>query len=281
MPAPQACAASRQNATSPRPMPWAAIASAIARELVERGPEAATAAGGVLEHERGGRVSASRRRAQAPGQREHRARCPTTSRATPTSTPVPRCDPIWTLTNRAPNAGAPASSRREHRRPSDRRSSRPDPGRLTRYDAWIAIGRMSSVGRRGRETSRAARDGSRRRRQAVGLSAKIWSALAPIAMRRSIALTMPGASGRCAPSRRPSGSIRRSAPPAVALVVPGRVPAADDRLDHAEVAVPSRVEDRDLLGLRVHEDEELVPRAPPSPRAASSSNIGSIAKRLP
>ena len=46
-----------------------------------------------------------------------------------------------------------------------------------------------------------------RRCQAVGLSPKIWSAVAPISWARSTALTIPPPRGRWAPSRRPSGSI--------------------------------------------------------------------------
>jgi hypothetical protein len=50
--------------------------------------------------------------------------------------------------------------------------------------------------------------GAARRFQAVGLSPKIWSAVAPISAARSAALTIPLPSGRWAPRRRPSGSIR-------------------------------------------------------------------------
>ena len=51
--------------------------------------------------------------------------------------------------------------------------------------------------------------GRGRRRHEVGLSLKTWSADAPISAARSAALTMPCPSGRCAPSRRPFGSIGR------------------------------------------------------------------------
>ena len=50
--------------------------------------------------------------------------------------------------------------------------------------------------------------GSVRRRQDVGLSAKTWRARAPMTRARSTALTIPSPSGRCAPSRRPSGRDR-------------------------------------------------------------------------
>ena len=50
--------------------------------------------------------------------------------------------------------------------------------------------------------------GSVRRRHDVGLSAKTWSARAPMTRARSTALTIPSPSGRWAPSRRPSGRDR-------------------------------------------------------------------------
>ena len=46
--------------------------------------------------------------------------------------------------------------------------------------------------------------------------------------------------------------------PAVPAASTLRVLAADDRLDHAIVAVVALVDDRDLLGLGAHEDEEAV-----------------------
>ena len=131
---------------------------------------------------------------------------PSASRAIPAGTPAPRCDPTWTLTNRAANQGAARSSLAS--RPTDRpKKSSSGPARLTRYEAWMATGRMSSSIRRSRKAGPSA-GGAARRRQAVGLSANTWSASAPISCARSTALTMPRPSGRWAPRRRPSGSIR-------------------------------------------------------------------------
>src|SRR6185369_4022095 len=182
---------------------------------------------------------------------------PSTSRAMPTSVPAPRCDPMWTLTKAAPKLGAVSSS--DVSIATDRsKVAASGPGRFTRYDAWIDTGRMSNASVRSRNEASCG-DRARRRRQAVGLSAKTCMALAPMARARSTALTIPGASGRCAPILRPSGSIQRSAPPAVVLVVPGHVLAAHDRLDHPKVAVLPCVEDRHPLGLGVDEDVELMP----------------------
>src|SRR5437899_10268787 len=51
-------------------------------------------------------------------------------------------------------------------------------------------------------------DGAARRFHAVGLSPKIWMAVAPISAARSAAFTIPSPTGRWARRRRPSGSIR-------------------------------------------------------------------------
>ena len=92
-------------------------------------------------------------------------------------------------------------------------------------------------------------DGSARRRQAVGLSLKIWSAVAPISAARSAALTMPSAEARWAPRRRPSGSIarhrsgRHSATVAVTIRDPTRTPGlrtAQRRAREGRAGVPPR-----------------------------------------
>ena len=77
----------------------------------------------------------------------------------------PRCDPMWTFTNRAPNPGAARSSCA--RTPTERSKKSSDgPARLTRYEAWMATGPMSEGGqpRRGTRGARpAARPGAARR----------------------------------------------------------------------------------------------------------------------
>ena len=190
---------------------------------------------------------------------------------------------MWTLTNRAANPGA---ARRSLARTSTERAKKSSsgPARLTRYEAWIATGWMSSATSRSRKAGPSL-GGAARRRQAVGLSAKIWSAVAPISCARSTALTMPRPNGRWAPRRRPSGSIRgmvrradaaprwpgRSRPSrdyrrpdavrsVAARAVPAalRVLAADDGLDHAQVAVIALVQDGDPFGLGVDEHEEAM-----------------------
>ena len=131
---------------------------------------------------------------------------PSASRAIPAGTPVPRWEPTWTFTKRAANQGAARRSLAS--KPTDRpKKCSSGPARLTRYEAWIAVGPMSSSIRRSRKAGPSA-GGAARRRHAVGLSAKTWSASAPISCARSTALTMPRPSGRWAPRRRPSGSIR-------------------------------------------------------------------------
>ena len=82
------------------------------------------------------------------------------------------------------------------------------PARFTRYGAWIASGAMPCSASRSRNAGELDRQ-TRRRCHEVGLSVKTWSADAPISAARSAAFTMPCPSGRCAPSRRPFGSIGR------------------------------------------------------------------------
>ena len=80
--------------------------------------------------------------------------------------------------------------------PTERpKKSSSGPARLTRYEAWTATGRMSSSASRARKAGCSV-GGSARRRQAVGLSTKIWSAPAPISCARSTALTMPSPEGQ-------------------------------------------------------------------------------------
>ena len=83
------------------------------------------------------------------------------------------------------------------------------PARLMRYDAWIAIVRSPS--RSPKPTnSGASRDGSGRRRQAVGLSLKIWSARAPIWRERRAARSRPFPTPRWRPTAgASSGHVRR------------------------------------------------------------------------
>ena len=81
------------------------------------------------------------------------------------------------------------------------------PARFTRYAAWIATGSIPYAASRLRNSG-SSFGGAVRRRHAVGLSEKIWIASAPISCARSTAFTIPVPSGRWAPRRRPSGSIR-------------------------------------------------------------------------
>ena len=163
MPAPQACAVSRQNPTRSAGTPRASRASAMAGELVEVDAEAPAAARRVLEHEH--RCARRRRRgrdrapAPAPAPRHRRPA------ATPAGTPSPRCDPIWTLTNRAPKVGAPRRSVREDLdRPLEQVGRRGRPGSPDRRHG-PRPGRMSwRVSRSRRPGARpvARRDGARR-----------------------------------------------------------------------------------------------------------------------
>src|SRR5687767_307807 len=74
-----------------------------------------------------------------------------------------------------------------------------DPARLMRYEAWIEI--VSIPSRAAYSTKAAASaGGSGRRRQAVGLSLKIWSARAPICRDRRAALSSPRWTPRCRPT---------------------------------------------------------------------------------
>ena len=113
------------------------------------------------------------------------------------------------------------------------------PARLTRYEAWIATGAMSSSVEALAEGAAARSGGSARRRQAVGLSAKIWIALAPISCARSTALTIPAPSGRWAPRRRPSEASRHRTMPAPWLTTrPARAaPRAPDPVGRRRLAV--------------------------------------------
>ena len=133
---------------------------------------------------------------------------PSASPAIPVSRSVPRCEPTWTLTKRAPKSGATRSSLA--RTATDRStSSGSAPARFTRYEAWIASGPIPSSSTRARNAG-SSRGGAARRRQAVGLSLKTWSVSSPISWARSTARTIPWPSGRWAPTRRPSGSMTAS-----------------------------------------------------------------------
>ena len=90
---------------------------------------------------------------------------PSARRRVPAATPAPRCDPTWTLTNRPRNPGA---ARRSLARTSTERpkKSSSGPARLTRYEAWMAIGRDVELGQarpEGRLLASAARPGGARR----------------------------------------------------------------------------------------------------------------------
>ena len=79
--------------------------------------------------------------------------------------------------SRAPPAG------RRRGRPTDRpNESSSGPARLTRYEAWMAIGPDVELAEPRAERAASA-GGFARRRQAVGLSPKTWSAVAPISWR--------------------------------------------------------------------------------------------------
>ena len=100
---------------------------------------------------------------------------PSASRSMPAVTPRPRCEPMWTLTNRAPNVGALRSSWASMSIERSKDSGF-DPARFTRYEAWIETGAMSSSRSRSRNAASSG-GGSARRFQAVGLSVKICIAL--------------------------------------------------------------------------------------------------------
>ena len=79
--------------------------------------------------------------------RARAATMPAVSRSRPASTPSPRCDPMWTLTNEAPYA-RPTRSSLASTRPTARGTAASGPARLMRYGAWMAIGAMSACGER-------------------------------------------------------------------------------------------------------------------------------------
>ncbi len=199
MPAAQACAVSMQNPRRSRAMPRAAAASAMAAR-----PATSVPSPKPLPAEFSRMIAGA---SSPPSTSASTRASPSARRCVPNSTPAPRCEPMWTLTYRAAKPGAVRRS--EARTPTDRpNASSSGPARLTRYEAWTAIGRMSNSTSLARNASASA-GGFARRRQAVGLSVKICSAVAPISLARSTARTIPLPSGRWAPRRRPSGSIRR------------------------------------------------------------------------
>ena len=108
---------------------------------------------------------------------------------------------------------------------------------------------MSWPASRSRNAGSSAVDVGRRCHE-VGLSLKTWSADAPISAARSAALTMPCPSGRCAPRRRPFGSIGRRV--AERVVRMGRIRRHVDR-----EAGRSRLRsmDADCSGLRALVDQ--------------------------
>ena len=138
------------------------------------------------------------------GERQARAR--RRAARVPAATPAPRCEPTWTLTNRPEEPGRRPQVAGEdlHRAPEEVLLG---PGEVDQVRGVDGDRPDVELGQASPEA--AARPAARRRRrQAVGLSAKIWSASAPISCARSTALTMPAPRGRWAPRRRPSGSIR-------------------------------------------------------------------------
>ena len=101
MPAPQAWAVSRQKPSRWRGTPARVGGVGDGGQLLDVRAQAPAATGRVLEHEH--RARRGRRRP-----RRGVRRMPSATRATPASTPVPRWDPMWTLTKRAPNDGRAA-----------------------------------------------------------------------------------------------------------------------------------------------------------------------------
>ena len=175
---------------------------AIDGEFLDIRAKAAAAARGVLEdeHRRCGRRLRIGRRASV-------RRIPSPSRSIPAATPRPRCEPMWTFTNRAPNVGA-------------WRSSWASIAIDRSYESWVRSGQVHEIRRVDRDRSdielaRALAEGIELRRRfgpalpGRRVVVKICMAFAPMSRARSTALTMPVARGRCAPSRRPSGSIER------------------------------------------------------------------------
>ena len=136
--------------------------------------------------------------------------------------------------------GRPQVAREDLDRPLEESSS--GPGEVDEVRGVDGDRPDVELGQAGPERGLLARRLDCRRRQAVGLSPKIWSASAPISWARSTALTIPPPRVRWAPSRRPSGSIRgivrraqRSCPRAVPV---GRSTKPQRRPDEARAGVP-------------------------------------------
>src|SRR5690606_24737937 len=117
------------------------------------------------------------------------------------------------------------------------------PARLTRYEAWMEMGAIPSRAVYSMKAGASA-GGSGRRRQAVGLSLKIWSARAPICRARRAAgrRPRPGARGAPVPVMEPPTNERNGdhgpGDPMRELDGPGDEPAPpESRMDLATVGL--------------------------------------------
>ena len=200
IPAAQACAVSRQKPIRSRGRPRGRGRLGDAGQLRRRRAQPEPAAGRVLEDDH-------RPRPVPPSTSASASASPSARRSVPAATPAPRCDPMWTLTNRPAEPG-----RRPQVAGEDRHGATEevllDPGEVHEVRGMDRDRRDVVAPRGGPGTPAARPAAAARRRHAVGLSTKTWIALAPISWARSTALTMPLPSGRWAPRRRPSGSIR-------------------------------------------------------------------------
>ena len=183
-PAPQAWAVSRQKPTRRSATPRAAIASAMSASSVDASSRGRTRP-----------RPSSRGRAARP-----RASSSTSARTRATAVREPRrarrdrrvaVRPDVDVDEPRPERRGPPGARCASSSTERSKKSGSGPARLTRYDAWIATGPMSRAASRSRNAGSSA-GGSARRRQAVGLSPKTWSAVAPISWARSTAFDHAG-----------------------------------------------------------------------------------------
>ena len=142
IPAPQAWAVSKQKATRRSGTPRAAMASAMSAISVTLVPNPKPL---PAEFSRTS-VAASGPSSTSPRIR----RTASARRRVPAWTDVSRCEPMWTFTKRASNVGATRSSSVSSAAERSARSGS-TPARLTRYEAWMASGAMSSVRSRSRK----------------------------------------------------------------------------------------------------------------------------------